>query len=90
MVSKKTWKEFRETGLLFYINQILHVFGWAIVVDVDDSGNIMNAFPARVKFRGFSANAIDRGYAQITQYLKANVDELLSECEDITEIESEE
>lgn len=90
MVSKKTWKEFRETGLIFYINQILHVFGWAIVIDVDDSGNIVNAYPARVKFRGFSEDAIDKGYAQVTQYLKANVDELLSECEYITETESEE
>jgi len=90
MVNKKTWKEFRETGLLFYINQILHVFGWAIVVDVDDSGNIVNAWPARVKFRGFSEDAIDKGYTQVTQYLKANVDELLSECENISESENEE
>ena len=90
MVSKKTWKEFRETGLLFYINQILHVFGWAIVVDIDDTGNIVNAFPARVKFRGFSDDVIDKGYTQVTQYLKDNVDELLSECECISESENEE
>jgi hypothetical protein len=89
MVSKKTWEEFRETGLLFYINQILHVFGWAIVVNVDDNGNIINAYPARVKFRGFSTDVVDKGYTQVTQYLKANVDELLSECEYITEAESE-
>jgi len=89
MVSKKTWKEFRETGLLFYMNQILHVFGWAIVVEVDDTGNIVNVYPARVKFRGFSTDAIDRGYTRVTQYLKNNVDELLSECEYVAEAESD-
>ena len=89
MVSKKTWEEFRKTGLLFYINQILHVFGWAIVLDVDDSGNIVDAYPARVKFRGFSADVIDKGYTRVTQYLKDNVDELLAECEPIDKTESE-
>lgn len=81
MVSRKTWKEFRETGLLFFINQILHVFGWAIVVDIDDNKDVIDAYPARVKFRGFDADVIDRGYTKVTQYLKDNVDELLAECE---------
>lgn len=35
MINKKTWDEFRATGLLWLVNTILHVFGWAIVVDVD-------------------------------------------------------
>jgi len=36
MVKKKTWKEFRETGLLWWINMVLHTFGWAIVIDIND------------------------------------------------------
>ena len=39
MVDRKTWKEFRESGLLWFINTILHMFGWAIVVDVDMEDN---------------------------------------------------
>lgn len=39
MVTKKTWKEFRESGFLWWINMILHTFGWAIVIDVDDNGD---------------------------------------------------
>ena len=35
MVKKKTWQEFRKTGLLWFINTILHAFGWAIVVEVE-------------------------------------------------------
>lgn len=31
MITKKSWSEFRETGLLLLVNTILHAFGWAIV-----------------------------------------------------------
>ena len=27
IVNEKEWKEFRESGLLWFINQTLHVFG---------------------------------------------------------------
>ena len=37
MVKKKTWQEFRKTGLLWFMNTILHAFGWAIVVEVERS-----------------------------------------------------
>ena len=40
-VTKKTWTEFREIGLLWFINTILHMFGWAIVVEVDN-GEVIN------------------------------------------------
>ena len=52
-VTKKSWDEFRDNGLLWFINTILHMFGWAIVVEVDN-GEVINAYPARVTFRGFS------------------------------------
>lgn len=35
MVTKKEWIEFRSTGLLLIINQILHIFGWVIVYEMD-------------------------------------------------------
>lgn len=53
MVEKKGWKEFRDTGLLWFINSILHLFGWAIVIAINEDGEITDAYPARVKFRGF-------------------------------------
>ena len=52
MVIKKSWEEFRSTGLLWWINMILHTFGWAICYEFDD-GKIVEAYPARVKYRGF-------------------------------------
>jgi hypothetical protein len=88
MVEKKTWREFRKSGLLFFINQILHVFGWAIVIDFEsyekntDDGIIKEVYPARVKFRGFDEKSIDEGYKKVTHYLKENIDNLINDLDD--------
>lgn len=81
MVTKKTWKEFRESGFLWWINMILHTFGWAIVVDIDDNSEIADAYPARVKFRGFGEKNNTEGYIKVSQYMKENVSDLLEEAE---------
>lgn len=81
MVTKKTWKEFRDSGFLWWINMILHTFGWAIVVDIDDNGEITDAYPARVKFRGFGEKNNTEGYIKVSQYMKENVSDLLEEAE---------
>lgn len=31
--------EFRESGLLLFVNTFLHIFGWVIVIEMDDDGN---------------------------------------------------
>ena len=36
MVDEKSWKEFRESGLLWFVNTILHTFGWALVAELED------------------------------------------------------
>lgn len=82
---KKSWQEFRATGLLWWINTTLHLFGWAIVVEVefDQEGKptdeIANCYPARVKFRGFDAQSTEQGYITLTDYLKKNIAELAVE-----------
>ena len=82
MVDKKTWEEFRDCGLLWWINMILHTFGWSIVVDVDDEGKINYAYPARVKFRGFSEENNTEGYIKISKFLKENSEELFKEAQE--------
>ncbi len=77
-VNKKTWKEFRETGLLLIINQILHIFGWAIVYILEDD-KILEVYPARVKFRGFKEDSTERAYIKVSQYMKDNAEELFDE-----------
>ena len=81
MIDKKTWKDFQDSGLLWWINQILHTFGWAIVLEVDDAGNIKDVFPARVKYRGFNSDVNDEGYYKVSQFLKENAEQL---ADDIT------
>ena len=81
-VEKKSWKEFRDSGILWWINMILHTFGWAICVEIDD-GKIINAFPARVKYRGFAEEDNTMGYIKVSKYMKENVGELLKEAEDM-------
>jgi len=81
MIEKKSWKEFRERGLLWWINMILHTFGWAIAINIDDAtGEIVEAYPARVKFRGFDEKSNTEGYIKVSQYLKENAETLDSEA----------
>lgn len=81
MVERKTWEEFRKCGFLWFVNQILHVFGWAIVVNIE-SEHITEVYPARVKFRGFSEKVQSDGYKAISLYLGENIDKILEETKD--------
>lgn len=82
MVNKKAWKEFRESGLLWWINMILHTFGWSIVVDVNDVDEIVDVYPARVKFRGFNEENNTQGYIKVSKFLEENSKELLKEAQE--------
>lgn len=85
MVNKKTWQEFRESGLLWFINSILHMFGWAIVIEGDYNKDnntftqINDVYPARVKYRGFDEKSNTSGYQNVSKYLKENIEELYKE-----------
>ena len=82
MINKRNWSEFRDAGMLWWINMILHTFGWAIVVEIDNDNNITNAYPARVKFRGFSEKHNSKGYEDVSKYLNNNIFELLKESQE--------
>jgi hypothetical protein len=71
----EAWKTFQATGLLWWINRSLHLFGWTIALDVDldERGRIVrvtNAYPERTKERGFSRESEERGFARLEAYLK--------------------
>ena len=82
MINRKAWEEFKECGFLWWINMILHTFGWAIVVNVDDKGNIKDVYPARVKFRGFSEEFNTEGYIKLSKYMNDNAAEIVKESQD--------
>ena len=47
------------------------MFGWAIVLIVeDDGGEVTDAYPTRVPFRGFSNQEEAEGFTKLTAYLK--------------------
>ena len=80
MVTQKNWEEFRTSGLLWWINTMLHMFGWAIVYEFgEDDGELQSVYPARVKYRGFDADTNDQGYQKVTKYLKDTIEELEKE-----------
>ena len=79
MVDKKTWKEFKDSGLLWWINMILHTFGWAIVFEISKR-EIINVYPARVKYRGFDMKSTENGYIKVSEYMNENSKELLEEA----------
>ena len=80
IIVEKSWKEFRDSGFLWWVNMILHTFGWAITVEMEDD-KVIDAYPARVKFRGFGEKNNTEGYIKVSQYMKENVSELLEEAE---------
>lgn len=82
MIKEKSWEEFRYCGLLWWINMILHTFGWAICYDIDTEGNLVKVYPARVKFRGFDNRNNTDGYIKVSQYIKDNATELLKESKE--------
>ena len=81
MVAEKSWEEFRETGLFVFLNTFLHIFGWAIVMEIDN-GKILRVYPARVKFRGFDEKSTEKAYLRITEYMNNNSSVLLDEAKE--------
>ncbi len=80
MITKKEWSEFRDTGLVLIINQILHIFWWALVFEIEN-GETKNVYPARVKFRGFDNKSIEESYRKLSKYMFDNAKELNDEAQ---------
>ena len=83
MLDQKTWEEFQSTGLLWLVNTFLHTFGWTIMTQVDDDGNIIGGVPCRTDYRGFTTDINDEGYLKVTDWLKENIDMLEGDVESL-------
>lgn len=81
MLEEISWEEFKESGLFWFINTILHVFGLALVLEYDKNDNLQRVYPARCKFRGFSEESNTKNYKKVTEYMKENIDDLLKDIE---------
>tara|TARA_R110000782_G_scaffold65882_1_gene133942 strand:+ start:833 stop:1078 length:246 start_codon:yes stop_codon:yes gene_type:complete len=78
MIDKKSWAEFRESGLLWVVNRTLHLFGWSIVIEMDGE-DFVSVYPARVTFRGFSEKTETDGFIKVSEYLEKNIAEIKQE-----------
>lgn len=74
-ITEKSWDEFKNTKLLWWINRTLHLFGWAIVLELDE-GKVKRVYPARVNYRGFSEETESRNFIELSEYLKNNITEV--------------
>ena len=82
LVKEKEWEEFKNNGLLLFINQILHIFGWAICFEYDKNRKLKSVYPARVRFRGFDNTDVSNAYKNLSKFMKDNADDLYQEsCE---------
>jgi len=82
-VTEKSWENFRKTGMLWFVNRVLHVFGWAIALEMDEKNKnkVIRAFPARVKYRGFDYKTEDKGFKNISNFMAKNSKRLRKECD---------
>jgi len=89
MLDRFSWNEFRAIGLLWWVNRMLHLFGWAIVCKLDENDAIVEAYPARCKFRGFDEKSETRGFINLSMYLATEgeylIDDLRIDQEELAE-----
>lgn len=81
MLEEIKLEDFQDTGLLWMINQQLHLFGMALVIEYDEESKVNRMYPAKCKFRGFSEESNTNGYRKVTKYMLNNSEELIKDCE---------
>ncbi len=81
MIQEASWDEFQKSGLLWWVNRTLHLFGWAIVFQVEDDGTISKVYPARSQFRGFDSKVEAEGFKNLTEHLMAEQERLLKDVQ---------
>lgn len=78
--TQKTWYEFKNKGLLLFVNMFLHIFGWAICVVTDAADQVITVYPARTRYRGFSGESLSNAYVKLSEYIHKNHKALLDEA----------
>lgn len=81
-MEKMTLQEFRDSGALWWVNQQLHLFGVALVMNIDNDGKPTEMYPAKVGFRGFPEASNTNGYRKLTNFLNQNMEKLIKDCEE--------
>lgn len=61
------WGEFRDSGLLWFVNTTLHAFGRVIVLTEDDNGVVTDVEFRHTDWRGFSEQTQASGYERLAK-----------------------
>jgi hypothetical protein len=71
IVKQEELEEFLKSGLLWWINRQLHLFGWAIFIAKDkETEEIVGLYPQKTDFREFSEKIEQDGFAVLGEYIK--------------------
>ena len=74
-IERMSIQEFRDMGLLFLVNQILHAF--KVVLVFDKEKGIL--YPAHSNYEGFSEKSTINGYRKLHKLLKEKPNEAQSQ-----------
>lgn len=77
-MEEKTWKDFQEAGLFWWINRTLHLFGWSLVYEEHD-GEILKVYPAKTKWRGFERATEIEGFQKLTAHIESEIKILVAD-----------
>jgi len=68
-IEERPLAEFRDAGLLWLANTVLHAFGWALILE-HDPGQPDRLYPARTRYRGFRDAVNEDGYERVGRWLR--------------------
>lgn len=76
--SKLLWNKFRDSGMLWWTNRILHTFGWTIVYMYSKEYNredneLIAVFPDFTDNLGFPPEAEARGIKRFRNFIKEDM-----------------
>jgi len=69
-IAQDPWREFIDSGLLWWVNRSLHVFGWALTYEETPDGQITKIYPAQVSYKGFTREIEEEGFAKMDAYFR--------------------
>ena len=77
---ESTWEEFRAAGLFWFVNRMLHLVGWTLVLELstapgDDPEKIVAVWPARTKYFGFSEEQDEENHKKLKKHLRGYIEE---------------
>ena len=78
-IEARTWNEFREAGMLYAANKVLHMFGWCLIFATDELSGCRYCYPARTRYRGFAPEPDRAGTQRLNQWMRGAAESLVKE-----------